>query len=92
MHTINIILTEILIKHLFPRKSVCCLHHCHKVADGAYYFPLSNVLSFLMHLLRTSNLVSEGHHTERTVLEVGISTSDETDGISLHRSSGSRDY
>ena len=43
-----IILTKILLNRLFPSKSVCCLHHCHEVTNGALYTtcPLSEVPSF----------------------------------------------
>ena len=51
--------TKILLNRLFPSKSVCCLyvHHCHKVANGAYYFFLclrSRFLKCISYILQNN--------------------------------------
>ena len=96
VHTPSVNLTKILLKRLFPSKSVCCLHHCHKGANGAYYFSsvhcpvFFNSISYVHQTLCLKDITLKEQYQRLFI--VGISTSDKTDGISLHRSSGSHDF
>ena len=86
---VSIILTQILLNRLFPSKSMCCLHHCHEVANSACL--LSEVLSFPKCISYAIQMLCPKNTTLteqlRSVIEdfmVGISTTDGTDGSSLH--------